>query len=106
MALYNKLVRDRIPELIQSHGEKATVRTLEPEAFLRCLEEKLEEELAEYRREGESGNRMEELADILEVVYALAATQGCTEEALDRIRLAKRENRGGFAKRLFLVSKE
>ena len=52
MVLYNKLVRDRIPELIQSHGEKATVRILEPEAFLRCLEEKLEEELAEYRREG------------------------------------------------------
>ncbi|MDD6200028.1 MAG: nucleoside triphosphate pyrophosphohydrolase, partial [Firmicutes bacterium] len=64
---YQKLVRDKIPELIAAGGETPVIRVLEDGEYLSRLEDKLEEEVAEYRQSGEP----EELADILEVVYAL-----------------------------------
>lgn len=72
---YNKLVRDKIPELIRSHGEIPYIRILCDEEYTVALEQKLDEETAEFHK----GKNLEELADILEVVYALAENMGHTK---------------------------
>ena len=102
MTEYHKLVRDKIPEIIRNGGEVPKVRILEQEEYLTCLENKLDEEVAEFQRD----KSPEELADILEVVYALAEGIGCGKDELLSLCDQKREARGGFEKRIFLISKE
>jgi predicted house-cleaning noncanonical NTP pyrophosphatase (MazG superfamily) len=102
MTIYNKLVRDKIPELIAQSGEKPLVRILDSQEYIACLEAKLDEEAGEYHRD----KNAEELADIIEVVFALAAVHGVSEEELLTQRLRKRESRGGFFNRVFLIGKE
>ena len=102
MTVYNKLVRDKIPELIRVQGETPLVRILESEEYLRCLEEKLDEEVGEYHRD----RNAEELADILEVVFALADAIGCDKEELMAIYDRKHEARGGFSQRIYLIGKD
>ena len=96
---HNKLVRDRIPEIITEHGEKPVTRTLDTEAYRRELRSKLHEEVAEFDASG----KVEELADVLEVVYALAAVEGFSPSQLEEMRERKRRARGGFEQRIFLV---
>ena len=100
--LYNKLVRDRIPAIIESQGECPCYRILNRQEFSGLLEEKLDEEVSEFHRD----HNLEELADILEVVYALAEDLGHSREELMEACRIKRENRGGFRERVFLISKE
>jgi len=76
--VYNKLVRDKIPALIEAAGERPVVRILEDEEYCRCLEAKLDEEVAEFHRD----RNLEELADVLEVVYALADSLGASHQEL------------------------
>ena len=95
---YNKLIRDRIPEIIAKNGQTARVRVLTDEEYLAKLDEKLGEELAEYLADGNVG----ELADLLEVIYAAALARGTTAEQLDEIRRKKAEERGAFAEKLLL----
>ena len=102
MVIYNKLVRDRIPDMIRAQGETANIRILDRDEYLQHLEAKLDEEVGEYHRD----KNAEELADILEVVYALAEAIGCTKEELLKIYRKKHDARGGFEKRIFLISKE
>jgi len=101
--IYKKLVRDRIPEIIASEGKQYQVRILDTEEFVARLGEKLDEEIAEYRRAKTPAEAIEELADILEVIYHLAEVHGSTVEELEAVRIRKRDKRGGFEKRLFLV---
>ena len=100
--IYNKLVRDKIPEIIAANGQDAEYRILSVEEYRHYLEAKLDEEVGEYHRD----TTPEELADILEVVYALAATAGCSREQLMEIYHKKHEARGGFEKGYFLISSE
>ena len=102
MRVLNKLVRDRIPEIIAGIGQTCKTRTLSQEEYLAALKDKLREEVAEYEESG----ALEELADILEVVRALAEADGHTAEELERVRAAKAEARGGFRMGLFLESVE
>ncbi len=95
---YNKLVRDKVPEIIEADGKKCVVEVLGDFEFLFALDAKLDEELAEYHKD----HSVEELADLLEVIYAAALARGYTEEALERLRTEKRESRGGFEKKLLL----
>ncbi len=95
-----KLVRDRIPEIIQAGGGAPQVRVLDQAAYRVALARKLQEEVDEFLRSGQA----EELADILEVIYALAQVQGMAPSQLEALRLRKRGERGGFQRRLFLVS--
>ena len=99
--VYEKLVRDLIPDIIVSQSEKPNIRILNEEEYRDCLCKKLDEEVQEFHKE----NNLEELADILEVVYALAEINGGREE-LERIYTKKHEASGGFSKRIFLISKE
>ena len=95
---YNKLVRDRIPAIIEATGAACETETLSDADYLRLLDAKLDEELAEYHRD----QNIEELADQLEVVYAAAMARGYTVEELERVRAEKAARRGGFEKKILL----
>lgn len=95
---YNKLVRDKIPAIIEAQGSTCVTEVLSDEAYLAALDAKLDEELAEYRADGS----LEELADLLEVLYAAAQARGCSPEMLEALRREKRQCRGGFEERIFL----
>lgn len=97
-----KLVRDKIPALIEKSGEKPNIRILDAEEYRYHLEKKLDEEVAEYHKD----KNIEELADILEVVYALNETLGHTRQELLEAYDKKHAQRGGFSDRIFLISKE
>ncbi len=95
---YHKLVRDRIPEIIEQDGKTCTCSILNDEDYLKLLDEKLNEELAEYQE----SKSMEELADLLEVIRAVASARGSSPEEVESIRKKKAEKRGGFEKRIML----
>ena len=95
---YNKLVRDRIPEIIEVSGKICATEILSDEAYLRMVDAKLDEELAEYH----SDQTIEELADLLEVIYAAAMARGYTLEPLEVVRAEKAAKRGAFAKKILL----
>ena len=96
---HNKLVRDRIPEIIAASGKTCVTKILSDEEYLNMLDAKLDEELAEYHQD----QNVEELADLLEVIYAAASARGYTLEQLEEVRANKAEKRGGFQKKIFLV---
>ena len=97
--IHNKLVRDRIPDLIEQSGKSCLCRTLEQNDYLNALDEKLQEELNEYL----SDKTLEELADLLEVIRAVITARGSTYEEIESIRLSKAATRGGFEKRIWLM---
>lgn len=93
----NKLVRDLIPKIIERDGKVAVTRILNDKEYFQELLKKLHEELAEFEAE----NSLEELADIQEVVNALAEVLGGKGQ-LEQVRSKKAEERGGFKDRIFL----
>ena len=95
---YNKLVRDRIPEIIESSGRTCVTEILSDEDYLKMLDAKLDEELAEYHAD----QNIEELADLMEVIRACAVARGYTVEELEQVRAAKAAERGGFERRILL----
>lgn len=101
MTVYNKLVRDKIPQIIEKSGEIPVIRVLEDEEYLACLKDKLREETEEFCKD----QNLEELADILEVVYALADRLGSRDQ-LQEVFQRKHEARGGFEKRYYLIGKK
>lgn len=98
---YGKLVRDRIPEIIEADGRTAKVRVLDESELVPALTAKLAEE-AEELRQAEPDDRLGELADIYEVLAALAGTLGFSEERVQEAARHKRTERGGFSRRLWL----
>ena len=95
---YNKLVRDRIPEIIESSGNTCVTKILADEEYLRMIDAKLDEELAEYHKD----QNIEELADLLEVIFAVTIARGYTLEQLEQIRAEKATKRGAFSKKILL----
>ena len=98
--IYNKLVRDRIPEIIEMSGKTCETELLSSEAYLQMLDKKLDEELLEYHKD----QNVEELADLLEVIYAVVKARGYSIEEVDQVRVEKRKERGGFDERILLKS--
>ena len=96
--IYHKLVRDRIPEIIEASGKTCTIEVLSDDNYLKMVDAKLDEELAEYHKD----QNIEELADLLEVIYAAAIARGYTIEELEQVRAEKALKRGGFEKRILL----
>ncbi len=92
--IYNKLVRDRIPEIVEADGLKAVVRKLEKAE----LETRLIEKLVEEQRELGQDRNAEEVADMLEVLFSLAKIYGHDEKQMLELMHKKREARGGFEK--------
>lgn len=103
MPTYNKLVRDRIPEIIRATGKQCRTTLLNEDDYRRELLTKLREESQEYFAAQGSEDSLEELADILEVIKALAAVHGATWEQLDALREEKAKARGGFRDRVYLI---
>ena len=95
---YNKLVRDKIPEIIKGKGETPITHIADDEEYKIKLKEKLIEEIEEFLKESNA----EELADILEVIYAIRDNMGVSTEELEKIRVEKAEKRGGFNKKIIL----
>ena len=95
---YDKLVRDLIPEIIESDGKTCVTEVLSTEQYLQKLDAKLNEELAEYQE----SKSLEELADLLEVMQAVVKARGCTWEKLEQVRANKAAKRGRFDARLLL----
>lgn len=100
MIEYDKLIRDKIPEIIEQSGKKCIVEVMDNDTYIEYLDQKLNEELAEYQQD----KSIEELADLLEVMYAVVTARGYSVAELERIRLEKSEKRGAFEKRLLLKS--
>lgn len=98
MKIYNKLVRDKIPEIINSEGRVAITRKLDDEEYLNELNQKLQEEVKEYLEE----NNVEELADIVEVIYGILNSKNVSIEEFEIIRKNKVDRRGTFKKKIFL----
>ena len=98
MPTHNKLIRDKIPEIIESSGRTPVIRTLDDTEYLTELDRKLNEECAEYQAD----KNLEELADMLEVIYAIAEARGYSVAELEQVRAEKAAKRGGFKKRIFL----
>lgn len=98
MKVYNKLVRDKIPEIIEADGKTCKTHILDNDEYLAALEEKLNEEVAEYQRD----KNLEEMADVLEVLRTICIAKGYTLEELEALRAKKAEKRGGFAEKIFL----
>lgn len=96
---YRKLVRDRIPEIIETSGKTCVTEILSDDEYLRMIDAKLDEELAEYHKD----QNIEELADLMEVIYAATIARGYTIEQLEKVRAEKAEKRGAFQKKILLV---
>jgi predicted house-cleaning noncanonical NTP pyrophosphatase (MazG superfamily) len=97
-----KLVRDRVPEIIRGTGGAPRTEVLRPEAYALALREKLNEELTELL-DADDDHRLEELADVLEVLRAFAANAGIEWESVETYRRMKKvEERGAFEGRIFV----
>ncbi len=95
---YCKLVRDKIPEIIKASGKTCDTEILSDEEYLVMLDKKLDEELSEYHE----AQNLEELADLLEVIEAVAVARGFSVEELHHVCDEKKKARGGFEKKLLL----
>jgi predicted house-cleaning noncanonical NTP pyrophosphatase (MazG superfamily) len=98
---YNKLVRDRIPEIIRSQGHQPVTNVLDDEQYQAALLAKLLEE-AQEAQSAPADDLLAELADVLEVLQALVTAQGRSWEELLSVAAGKRAERGAFADRIFL----
>lgn len=98
MPIHNKLVRDKIPEIIKNSGKTPHCHILSNDEYFSELDRKLNEECAEYQAD----KSIEELADMLEVMYAIAEARGYSISELERVRMEKAKKRGGFKERIYL----
>ena len=96
--IYNKLVRDRIPEIIEESGRRCVIEILSETDYIRMLDKKLDEELAEYHKD----QNIEELADLLEVIQAIIVARGFSLDELEKLRAEKAQQRGRFTRKVFL----
>ena len=92
-----KLVRDKIPQIIQADGKSPIIRTLSEEDYLQELDKKLNEEVAEYQAD----KSIEEMADVVEVLYAICEARGHSVDELEQVRKEKSEKRGAFKERIY-----
>ena len=100
MKVYNKLVRDKIPELIINENRHPVTRILDNDEYRVELNKKLQEEVKEYIED----NNVEELADIVEVVYGILDSMDVSIEEFESVRKAKVDKRGAFKDRIYLES--
>ena len=98
MKVYNKLVRDRIPEIILKDNELPSTRILDDEEYIKELNKKLQEEVSEYLE----AENIEEMVDILEVIRAILDHKGVTYEEIEEKRIKKATKRGAFKEKIYL----
>ncbi|WP_067726857.1 nucleoside triphosphate pyrophosphohydrolase [Oceanobacillus damuensis] len=107
MTTYNKLVRDRIPEIIESSGKDCKTDTLNQDRYILELKKKLLEEAEEYQQAASKEEALEELADLLEIINTLVQdVHGSTMEEVEKLQSDKAEKRGSYKEKVFLVEVE
>jgi predicted house-cleaning noncanonical NTP pyrophosphatase (MazG superfamily) len=106
MPTYNKLIRDKIPEIIEKTDKKFRTRLLDNSEYQKELKIKLKEELEEYIEAQSDEAAIEELADMLEVIKSLSEIHNASFSEVERVRQQKEEVRGGFQERIFLIDVE
>jgi predicted house-cleaning noncanonical NTP pyrophosphatase (MazG superfamily) len=104
--IYNKLVRDGIPEVIENTGKEFFTRILNETEYIEQLKKKAYEELEEYVNTDNKVDAIEELADLLEIIHALAKYHGSSIAEVEEVRKQKAEKRGGFKDKIFLIEVE
>lgn len=102
MKIYNKLVRDKIIDIIAADGRIAKYRILDDNEYRQELNKKLQEEVKEYLED----NNVEELADIVEVIYGILNSMDVSIKEFEKVRIKKQEERGSFNKRIYLEEAE
>lgn len=102
MKKFNKLVRDKILEIIEKEGKSVKSKILNDEEYRAELNKKLQEEVKEYLED----NNVEELADIVEVVYGILNSMDVSVEEFEKIRQAKVNKKGAFQDKIFLIESE
>lgn len=95
---YNKLVRDKIPEIIKQKNKIPVIHIAGDDEYLEKLKEKLQEEVSEFLKK----NSEEELADILEVIDSICEFKNINKEKLESIRKNKSKEKGKFKKKIIL----
>ncbi|WP_369900893.1 phosphoribosyl-ATP pyrophosphohydrolase [Bacillus manliponensis] len=103
MSVYNKVVRDRVPEMILMSGKTYTSKKLSKAEYIQELAKIGMEEMREFASMQDREHALDSLADALEVIKALAAAEGISIEEIERIRKEKEIERGGFEKGMYLV---
>lgn len=98
MKIYNKLVRDNIPDIILKDNELPVTRVLNDEEFIKELNKKLQEEVNEYLE----GENIEEMVDILEVIRAILEYKNVAYEDIEEKRKKKANKRGAFKEKIYL----
>lgn len=106
MGSYNKLVRDKIIEIISQNNEKPLWEVLSDEDYLRELKKKIVEEATEVENAESRQQVIEELADLFEVVSSLMKQEKIDIQEIENVRKTKREKRGGFDKKIYLKGVE
>lgn len=102
MKVYNKLVRDKIIDIIEENGKTAKYAILSDNEYRQELNKKLQEEVQEYIED----NNIEELADIVEVIYGILNSMDVTIEEFEKVRIKKQKERGAFNKKIYLEKTE
>ncbi len=101
--IYNKLIRDRIPEIIEKNGSKSKVRVLDDEKYKEELLKKIIEEAKEVlETKGDRKELTKEVGDVLEIIDYLVKVFGLDSEEIEKMRKERKESKGGFDKKLFL----
>lgn len=100
--IFNKLVRDKIPEIIEADGEKPDVEVLDPEKKKKELFNKLKEEVNEVTEAQNEAGLKKEIGDVLEVLEEIIKCYGLDEGEIREIQKKRREERGGFSKGVYL----
>lgn len=98
MKVYDKLVRDRIPEIIESSGNKCEIEVVSDDVALEYLYKKLNEEVSELLED----KNLDEIADVMEVLFAIGSKYGYSEDDILNRRNEKKDTRGGFEGNLIL----
>ena len=96
--IYNKLVRDNIPDIIKKHGDSCLTHIADDQEYEQSLKAKLQEEVKEFLED----ISQEEMADILEVLYAFADLKKFDKQTVEKLRQDKATKRGAFKKRIIL----
>lgn len=100
--IHKKLVRNLIPAILEKKGIKVITSILDEKSFIISLKDKLQEEVQEFLEASTKETRLEELADILEVLLAIINSENTTIDVLESIRIKKSGERGDFSKKIFL----
>lgn len=106
MPIYNKLVRDKIPSIIESSGKRYSFSKLDKDEFKIELKRKLIEEISEYQEASTDSKALGELADVLEIIHSLVEIHGSSIAELERLRKEKILTNGGFKQRYYLIEVE